>query len=146
MKKIKTGVLGATGSVGQRFVQLLADHPWFELSALAASERSAGKPYRQACNWFLSADIPQNAADMIVQPMDTNLDCRLVFSAVPGQVAGEYEERFASAGYGVMSNVSVHRYDEDVPLVTSEVNPDHLHIIARPGLKPLRLQQLMLPV
>ena len=130
MKKIKVGVLGATGSVGQRFVQLLANHPWFELSAIAASERSAGKPYREVCNWFLSADIPANVADMIVQPIKTDLDCRLVFSAIPGTIAKEYEEHFAAAGYGVLSNVSVHRYDEDVPLVTTEVNPDHLQILA----------------
>lgn len=131
MEKIKVGVLGATGSVGQRFVQLLADHPWFELTAVAASERSAGKPYREVCNWFLSADMPQKVAGMIVQPIDTHLDCLLVFSAIPGRVAEQYEEGFASAGYGVMSNVSAHRYDEDVPLVTSEVNPDHLNIIRR---------------
>jgi aspartate-semialdehyde dehydrogenase len=130
MKKIKVGVIGATGSVGQRFVQLLTNHPWFELSAIAASERSAGKPYREVCNWFLSADIPVHAADMTVQPIDTDLDCQLVFSAIPGAIAKEYEEQFAAAGYGVLSNVSVHRYDEDVPLVTTEVNPDHLQILA----------------
>ena len=129
MKKMRAGVLGATGSVGQRFVQLLADHPWFDLTAIAASERSVGKPYKEACNWFLSADIPTNIADMIVQPIDTNLDCQLVFSAMPGSVAKEVEADFAAAGYGVMSNVSIHRYDKDVPLVTSEVNPDHLDMI-----------------
>lgn len=130
MKKISVGVLGATGSVGQRFVQLLAEHPWFELTAVAASGRSAGKPYREACNWFLSADIPSKAADMIVRPVSTDLDCRLVFSALPRTVAAEVEEDFAGSGYGVLSNVSVHRYDEDVPLVTSEVNPDHLDILS----------------
>lgn len=129
MEKIKVGVLGATGSVGQRFVQLLSDHPWFELTAIAASERSAGKRYRDACNWFLSSDIPDRVADMRIQPVATGLDCGLVFSALPGNVAKEVEERFASAGYGVLSNVSVHRYDEDVPLVTSEVNPGHLDIL-----------------
>jgi aspartate-semialdehyde dehydrogenase len=129
MEKIKVGVLGATGSVGQRFVQLLSDHPWFELTALAASERSAGKRYRDACNWFLSSDIPERAAGMTVHPVQTGLDCRLVFSALPGNVAKEMEESFASSGYGVLSNVSAHRYDEDVPLVTSEVNPGHLDII-----------------
>ncbi len=129
MKKIRVGVLGATGSVGQRFVQLLSDHPWFELGVIAASERSAGKSYGKACKWFLSADIPRKVRDMIVQPVDTNLDCKLVFSALPGTIAGEWEERFASAGFGVLSNVSTHRYDEDVPLVTSEVNADHLDII-----------------
>ncbi len=129
--KIKVGVLGATGSVGQRFVQLLANHPWFELAALAASEKSAGKTYRQACRWFLSADIPPRAAEMVIQPLQPNLDCRLVFSALPGDVAKPVEEAFARRGYGVMSNVSVHRYDDDVPLVTAEVNPDHLQLLAR---------------
>ncbi len=129
IEKMKVGVLGATGSVGQRFVQLLANHPWFELTAIAASEKSAGKPYREACNWFLSADIPENVAQMEVQPIATNLDCQLVFSALPGSVAKSVEEAFATAGYGVLSNVSVHRYDEDVPLVTAEVNPEHLQII-----------------
>ncbi|HEY85847.1 MAG TPA: aspartate-semialdehyde dehydrogenase, partial [Chloroflexi bacterium] len=129
MQKLKVGVLGATGSVGQRFVQLLADHPFFEMTALAASERSVDKTYREACNWFISADIPGKAAEMIVQPIDTSLDCQLVFSALPGEAAQLHEEAFALAGYGVMSNVSAHRYDDDVPLVTAEVNPDHLQII-----------------
>lgn len=131
MEKIKVGVLGATGSVGQRFVQLLANHPWFDLTVVAASERSAGKPYREACNWFLSADIPANVAEMVVQPIEPNLDCQLVFSALPGRVAGPIEKGFAEAGYGVLSNVSIHRYDEDIPLVTTEVNSDHLQIIPR---------------
>lgn len=131
MEKIKVGVLGATGSVGQRFVQLLANHPWFDLTVVAASERSAGKPYREACNWFLSADIPANVAEMVVQPIEPNLDCQLVFSALPGRVAGPIEKSFAEAGYGVLSNVSIHRYDEDIPLVTTEVNSDHLQIIPR---------------
>jgi aspartate-semialdehyde dehydrogenase len=129
MKKVKVGVLGATGSVGQRFIQLLVGHPWFELAAVSASGRSAGKSYGEACNWFLSADIPRDIGDMIVQPIDTSLECQLVFSALPGAVAKEIEEEFASKGFGVMSNVSVHRYDEDIPLVTSEVNPDHLDIL-----------------
>jgi len=129
MQKIRVGVLGATGSVGQRFVQLLSNHPWFELTVLAASERSAGKPYRQACRWFLSTDIPANVADMIVQPIEPNLDCQLVFSALPADLAGPTETSFAAAGYGVLTNARSHRYDDDVPLVTAEANPDHLAII-----------------
>ena len=129
MQKMKVGVLGATGSVGQRFVQLLADHPWFEITAVAASERSVGKTYREACNWFLSTDIPTAVAGLTVQPIDTNLDCQLVFSALPAQLAGPVEENFAAANYGVFSNARAHRYDEDVPLVTAEVNADHLGII-----------------
>ena len=129
MKKLSVGVLGATGSVGQRFVQLLADHPWFELTVLAASARSVDKPYQEACNWFLSTDIPANIREMVVQPITPNLDCRLVFSALPADVAGPVEADFAAAGYGVMTNTRSHRYDADVPLVTAEVNPDHLAII-----------------
>jgi len=134
MKKITVGVLGATGSVGQRFVQLLADHPWLELTALAASERSAGRPYREACNWFLSTDIPAGAAEMVVQPLEPTLDCQLVFSALPSSVAGPVEEQFASAGYGVLTNTKSHRYDQDVPLLTAEVNPDHLDLLAQQRL------------
>lgn len=129
MQKIAVGVLGATGSVGQRFVQLLANHPWFELTALAASERSAGKPYREVCNWFLSTGIPENVAKMVVQPIEPHLDCRLVFSALPADLAGPVEEAFAAAGYGVLTNAKSHRYDDDVPLVTAEVNPGHLALI-----------------
>ena len=129
MQKIKVGVLGATGSVGQRFVQLLTDHPWFELTALAASERSAGRSYREACNWFLSTDMPDKAARMIVQRIEPGLDCQLVFSALPADLAGPVEEAFAAAGYGVLTNTRSHRYDADVPLVTAEVNPEHLEII-----------------
>ncbi len=129
MQKITVGILGATGSVGQRFVQLLSNHPWFELTAVAASERSAGKPYREACHWFLATDIPENVADMVVQAVEPNLDCQLVFSALPSDWAGPVEEAFAAADYGVLTNVKSHRYDEDVPLLTAEVNPDHLEIL-----------------
>ncbi|MEM7346668.1 MAG: aspartate-semialdehyde dehydrogenase [Chloroflexota bacterium] len=129
MEKINVGVLGATGSVGQRFVQLLTGHPWFNLTVVAASNRSAGKPYREACNWFLSDDMPSNVAEMIVQPIEPNLDCQLVFSALPADLAGPVEASFAAAGYGVLTNARSHRYDDDVPLVTAEVNPDHLDIL-----------------
>ena len=129
MKKISVGVLGATGSVGQRFIQLLTDHPWFECTAVAASSRSAGKPYREACNWFLSSAMPANVADMVIQPIEPGLDCQLVFSALPAEVALTVEEVFAAAGYGVLTNTKSHRYDPDVPLVTAEVNPEHLQMI-----------------
>lgn len=131
MEKLKVGVLGATGAVGQRFVQLLAEHPWFEITAVAASDRSAGKTYRESVRWFVSSDIPAVAADLIVQPVEPGLECDLVFSALPGSVARETEAVFAAAGYGVFSNASAHRYDEDVPLVTAEVNPEHLALLAR---------------
>ncbi len=138
-KRIPVGVLGATGAVGQRFVELLANHPWFELTALTASEASAGKRYRDACRWLLSADMPANVADMVVQDTVPGVECDIVFSALPGERAGEVEEAFAAAGYGVFSNASAHRQDVDVPLLIPEVNPDHVALLevqrARRGWK-----------
>ncbi|MCD6203657.1 MAG: aspartate-semialdehyde dehydrogenase, partial [Methanophagales archaeon] len=134
--KIKVGVLGATGSVGQRFVQLLDGHPWFELGALFASERSAGKRYRDAAKWFLPYPMPEEAAEMVVRSTDDvgvdgmeDEELTILFSALPGSVAKEVERRCAQAGYCVASNVSVHRMEEDVPLVIPEVNADHLALI-----------------
>lgn len=139
MQKIPVGVLGATGAVGQRFVELLVDHPWFELAALTASDASAGKRYRDACRWLLSADMPATVADMVVQETSPGVECDIVFSALPGDRAGEVEEAFAAAGYGVFSNASAHRQDIDVPLLIPEVNPDHLALLevqrARRGWK-----------
>jgi len=134
MKKIKVGVLGATGSVGQRFVQFLDGHPWFELESLFASERSAGKKYREVSKWFLPYEMPAKAAEMVVQPLndvDTseNENIAIMFSALPGSVASEVEKRCAQAGYCVASNVSVHRMEPDVPLVIPEINADHLALI-----------------
>ena len=127
--KIPVGILGATGTVGQRFIQLLADHPWFEIAALAASDRSAGKPYAQACHWLQSAPIPDPIGAMEVQPLEADLDCRVVFSALPSDVAAQVEERCARAGNAVCSNASAHRMDEDVPLLVPEVNPEHTALI-----------------
>jgi aspartate-semialdehyde dehydrogenase len=127
--EIRVGVLGATGMVGQRFVQLLEDHPWFEVTALAASDASVGRPYHEACCWQVSADMPETVRDMIVQPCQPGLDCQLVFSALPGDVAGPVEEDFAAAGYVVSSNASAHRMESDIPLLIPEVNPDHLALI-----------------
>jgi len=129
MRKIPVGVLGATGVVGQRFVQLLADHPWFSLCALAASDRSAGRTYAEACRWLLPGPMPEAAAGLEVWPLEPELDCRLVFSALPAEVAGSVEERFAAAGYAVCSNTSAHRMDADVPLLIPEMNPDHTALI-----------------
>ena len=129
-EKIRVGVLGATGTVGQRFVELLADHPWFELAALTASDASAGRPYGEACRWLLSADMPSGVSDVPVQETAPGIECDLVFSALPGQLARSVEEDFAQAGYGVFSNASAHRRDPDVPLLIPEVNPDHLALIA----------------
>jgi aspartate-semialdehyde dehydrogenase len=130
MPKIKVGVLGATGAVGQRFAQLLVDHPYFDLTVLAASERSEGKTYREATNWILTEPMPDHLAELEVQPMSTELDCALLFSALPTQSAGEWESRFAAAGYGVFSNAGAHRMDDDGPLLIPEVNPDHLNLLA----------------
>ena len=135
MQPIRAGVLGATGAVGQRFIQLLDANPWFELTALAASERSVGKAYRDACAWRLSADSPEAVRDMIIKPCAPGLDCDLVFSALPTSVAGPIEEQMAAAGYGVLSNASAHRMDPDVPLLIPEVNSEHLALIAAQRVK-----------
>ena len=131
MKKIKVGILGATGMVGQRFIQLLENHPWFEISALAASERSAGKTYQESMvgRWKLETPIPQNVAGMDVKECTPDLDCRVVFSALDSSVAGPVEEEFARQGYVVSSNSKNHRMDDDVPLLIPEINGDHLEII-----------------
>jgi aspartate-semialdehyde dehydrogenase len=127
--KIKVGILGATGMVGQRFVQLLAHHPWFEITALAASERSVGIPYGEACRWAVSEEMPATVKEMVVRESKPGLACQLVFSALPAEVAGPIEEEFAAAGYAVSSNARNHRLDPDVPLLVPEVNPDHLALI-----------------
>ncbi len=129
MTKIPVGILGATGTVGQRFVQLLADHPWFQVTAVAASGRSAGRPYAEACHWMLPTPMPPPVRELIVQPVEPPLKCRLVFSALPSRVAREVEEQFARAGYAVCTNASTHRMDADVPLLIPEVNPDHTRLI-----------------
>lgn len=129
MNKIPVGILGATGTVGQRFVQLVADHPWFEVTAVAASDRSAGQRYAEVCHWLLPTPIPDAVRDFVVCPVEPELDCQLVFSALPSKVAKAAEEHFALAGYVVCSNASSHRLDADVPLLIPEVNPDHTALI-----------------
>ncbi len=129
MEKIPVGILGATGSVGQKFVELLKDHPWFEIRALCASERSVGKPYREAANWFQSSELPESIGSMIVQACEPTMNCRVVFSALDSDVAGEIEETFARAGYVVVSNAKNHRMDPQVPLLIPEVNADHLELV-----------------
>ncbi len=128
-KKYRVGILGATGTVGQRFIQLLADHPQFEIAALAASDRSAGKPFSQACAWKLAGAIPENVKNIIVTPIEPPLDCDLVFSSLPSNVARETEMAFARAGYPVISNSSSYRMDEDVPLLIAEINHAHTDLI-----------------
>lgn len=127
MNKIPVAILGATGLVGQRFITLLHDHPWFEIVELAASDNSVGKKYGDAARWQLPMDIPQHLAEMTVLPADpVRVQAPLVFSALPTEIAGELEVAFAQRGAIVASNASPHRMDADVPLVIPEVNPDHL--------------------
>src|ERR1700751_430042 len=128
-KKFRAGVLGPTGIVGQRLVQLLAGHPWFTLTEVAASERSSGKKYSDAVNWHLNEPIPAIAANLVVKGLDPSLDCDFVFSALDSSVAGPAEEDFARAGYPVVSNCKNHRMSPDVPLLIPEVNAAHLDAI-----------------
>ena len=128
-KKWRAGVLGATGTVGQRIVKLLSDHPWFELTAVAASERSTSKTYADAARWHLEGPVPERARGLIVKDLEPSLDCDFVFSALDSSVAGEAEAQFARAGYPVVSNSRNHRMDADVPLLIPEVNSSHLDCI-----------------
>ena len=125
-RKYRVGILGATGTVGQRFIQLLEGHPQFELTALAASDRSQGKAYQEACAWRLPGEMPESVRGMRVAAPEPPLDCELVFSSLPGDIARETEESFARAGYAVISNSSALRMDADVPLLIPEVNHEHL--------------------
>ena len=124
-------ILGATGAVGQTFIRLLADHPWFEVAEVAASERSEGKTYAEAARW-LEGVMPASVAGMIVQPTDpARISSRIVFSALDSSVAGDVERAFASAGRFVLSNAKNFRMEKDVPLVIPEVNADHLQLLDR---------------
>ena len=129
MSKYRVGILGATGTVGQRFVQLLENHPQFEITALAASDRSAGKNYLEATPWKLATRMPDNVKEIVVQPIEPPLECDIVFSSLPASVARETEEKFARAGFPVISNSSSFRMDEDVPLLIPEINAAHLDLI-----------------
>ena len=129
-KKWRAGVLGATGIVGQRLVKLLAGHPWFQLTEVAASERSSGRTYAEAVRWHLQTPIPDAARDLVVKGVEPELGCDFVFSALDSSVAGPVEEDFAREGYPVVSNSRNHRMDADVPLLIPEVNAVHLEAIA----------------
>ncbi len=129
-EKIPVGILGATGIVGQRLIALLEHHPWFEVTEVAASDRSAGLRYEDAAHWLLPSPIPERVRRLVVKECAPGLRCRLVFSALPADVAAEVEPEFARAGYIVCSNASAHRLEPDVPLLIPEVNPEHLHAIA----------------
>lgn len=129
-RDFRVGILGATGAVGQTFVRLLDDHPWFRVTALAASERSAGRSYREAVNWLSGTPIPSDVASLTVQNTEpAAMDCDFVFSALSSSVAGDVESEFAEAGFPVVSNAKNYRQHDRVPLLIPEVNPDHLALI-----------------
>jgi aspartate-semialdehyde dehydrogenase len=131
--KRKVAILGATGAVGQRYIQLLQGHPWFEVSVLAASERSAGKKYKDAATWLMESEMPQEIAEMPVANIDVK-SCEqtgkfdLVFTSLPGDLAGSTEVEFG-AKYPVFSKASAHRMDKDVPLIIPEINPGHIELV-----------------
>ncbi|MCX6620327.1 MAG: aspartate-semialdehyde dehydrogenase, partial [Acidobacteria bacterium] len=127
-QRIKVGVLGATGMVGQHFVKFLQNHPWFDLTWVGASERSAAKLYRDATNWRLDGVMPEKIAGLTVEESKPGNAPKLVFSAMDASVATEIERAFAEAGHVVVSNSKNHRMEADVPLLVPEVNPDHLKL------------------
>ena len=131
--KIEAGVLGATGTVGQEFISRLADHPWFTVSWIGASERSAGKTYRDATPWRLPAPRPDRIAGMTVERVTPGRAPKLLFSGLDASVAGEVEAEFARAGHVVVSNARNHRMDPLVPLVIPEINADHLALLDDQG-------------
>jgi len=127
--KLPVGILGATGIVGQRFIQMLEHHPWFEVSWLAASDRSEGRPYGEAARWRLKTAIPANVARMTVAPAKPEGAPKIIFAALDAAIARELEPQFASAGCAVVSNSSALRMQADIPLVIPEVNGDHIQLI-----------------
>jgi len=129
MKRIEVGVLGATGMVGQHFVKFLQDHPWFDLTWVGASERSAVKKYRDATSWRLDGAMPQNVAGLTVEKCEPGNAPRVLFSAMDASVATEIERAFAQAGHVVVSNSRNHRMEADVPLLVPEVNAAHLRLV-----------------
>src|SRR5579863_5039038 len=127
--KYSIGILGATGMVGQRFIQLLENHPWFEITWLAASDRSSGKLYGEAAKWRLDSPLPERIARMTVSPAEPEGAPKIIFAALDAAIAREMEPRFANAGCAVVSNSSAYRMAPNVPLVIPEINADHLHLI-----------------
>ena len=127
--RIPVAVLGATGSVGQRFIQLLENHPWFRLHEVVASERSAGKRYAEAADWRLESVMPASSASLVVKDLGANLESRLLFSGLDSSVAGEAEDEYANRGCAVISNSRNHRMDDDVPLLIPEINAEHIDAV-----------------
>jgi aspartate-semialdehyde dehydrogenase len=123
------GILGATGMVGQRYIQLLENHPWFEVAWLAASDRSSGKPYGEAAKWRLDTPMPERIAKMTVAPAEPEGAPKIIFASVDAAIARELEPKFAAAGCAVLSNSSAFRMAPNVPLVIPEINAEHLHLI-----------------
>src|SRR5450755_1325971 len=128
-KKLSVGILGATGIVGQRFIQMLEGHPWFEVAWLAASDRSEGRTYEEAARWRLKTAIPEAVAKMTVSPAKPDGAPKIIFAALDASIARELEPQFAAAGCAVVSNSSALRMQADVPLVIPEVNADHIQLI-----------------
>ena len=128
-ERIPVAVLGATGSVGQRFIQLLENHPWFRLHEVVASERSAGKHYGDAAQWRLDTLMPESAAGLVVRSLSAELESRLVFSGLDSSVAGEAEDFYANLGCAVVTNSRNHRMAPDVPLLIPEINSSHLDVL-----------------
>ncbi len=128
MNKCNVAILGATGAVGQRFIQLLENHPWFTVAEVIGSERSAGRAYGEAVNWVLDGEVPAYVRDLTVKPLDATLDSILVFSALPKEAATR-EFELAEAGHVVCTNASLNRMVEDVPLLLPEVNAEHIGLI-----------------
>ncbi len=135
MKKTPVTILGATGSVGQKFIQLLESHPWFDITALSASDKNAGKSYADAVDWMLPTAIPEKVRNMKLLPSDSVFTTPIVFSALDASVAGPIESAVADSGCIVISNARNHRYDRDVPLLIPDINADHLNLIGFQGRK-----------
>ena len=129
MQKLNVAILGATGAVGQRFIQLLNEHPWFRVREVVGSSRSAGRPYGEAARWVLDGNPPADVADLTVKSLADNFDSPLVFSALPKEAAATRELELAAAGHVVCSNASANRMLPDVPLLLPEVNGDHVDLI-----------------
>src|SRR3989344_4009152 len=135
MKKLKVGILAGTGMVGQKYIQLLENHPWFEVTYITASERSAGKKFKEAVEgrWHMPTEMPNSIKDIMVEGIETidkcKKSCDFVFSALDSGPAKEWEEQYAAAGIPVVSNDSAHRHTPDVPMLIPEINPEHLNII-----------------
>lgn len=126
---IEVAVLGATGTVGQRFIQLLENHAWFRVAEVAASERSVGRTYAEACRWLLPTPMPASVASLTVQPLDANFRSPVILSALPSEVAQSLEPALAQCGHLVSSNTSAHRMASDVPLLLPEINADHVRLV-----------------